>query len=254
MATRRLLAAAALAACVGAIAVPVVAAQDDRPDRARLVNVETPPTGQPTEPAKPPRSHTPRPPNEERPGIRETAARAIRVGQSWQVELDGDGPDTVSLVGPAGKGSVEAGEVELVVELTHSGIHRIGLPAGWSPEVVMQTVRTSGPPAILVRQEGEDSSTLWLYGWWDGRLGELAAPNIGIPLGNGFQVGDVFTTYWTIVTPRGRLITFRTPAEDAYQPHAADAWEWLASDGSLGLKALGALCQNADDVTWSRCP
>ena len=87
----------------------------------------------------------------------------IGVGESFTEDVDFDGrPDTIALEGTVTDGSVEDGDVELVVTTTSYGEKRWPVPAGWAPQVYARTIQIGMVDglSLLVSQEGGDSTTL----------------------------------------------------------------------------------------------
>lgn len=231
MVTRTLAYAVVVAACVVAVAVPVVIAQTGSGKVARLASGGTPEPGE---------------------------------GGSWKVvdrdegDVDGDGiADQVRLRRRGGE--YVGGPVRLEVELSGRGLvwtMALNDPLSTSIAGVIPLGRTElaqvvvwQTPRVLTK-----GSTLRVFGWRNGGLVEVPVLDEELPFGTGFAGRGVdFTTYWTTITSRGRLITFLTPARAAISPHAADVWEWQLDSRAISPKFVGTHCQHAGN-TWSPCP
>lgn len=230
MVTHTLAYAVAAAACAVAIAVPVVVAQTGGNTDARLASVDTPEAEQ---------------------------------GSSWQVvdrdegDVDGDGTEDQLRLRRRG-GEHGDGPVRLEVELSGGGlVWTLALKDPLSAYIAaVIPLGRSGRAHVVLWQTSRAltrGSALRVFGVRDGELVGVRVADEEVPFGGGFAgSGTDFTTYWTKLTRRGRLITFQTPAEEAISPHAADVWEWQLGGRVLSPEFLGTYCQPPN--SWSPCP
>lgn len=175
------------------------------------------------------------------PAMFPAVADAVGVGERVDFLFTSpDTPDSVRLEGKVDGDSVEAGQVELVVELGGAE-HRADVPAGWAPRLFTTLVAARGDaPAFLVEQEGGDSGTLTVFSFWNGELRALGQPE-GVPFGSGFQVqGDETQPFLTWITGDGALFTGLTldSSEGRYR-----VWRWTDDLGeTMVAEEVGEVC------------
>jgi hypothetical protein len=182
------------------------------------------------------------------------ATAEIVPGESFAAGVGGDSV-TVSLVGEVGPDTVDAGQVELVVSSPGIGTLRAPIPAGWGPSAYRTLVAGPAGPAVLVRQEGGDSSTMTVFGWSNGTLSPLRVEEAqdGPPFGGGFGAFDGETrSYTTWLTERGELFTRLASDADA-RAGRHQVWRWIADGAALRAEEVGTVCFDWQAGSASRC-
>lgn len=239
---RRWVYAAVAAACAAAIAVPFALTRDGDGTHEGVPPISEGPT--PTETPTP--TGTPSP-DRSSFSLAEQPDQ-IQVGGSWQVDLDGGGPDTVTLDGPVGRDQYEDGEVRLTVATTSGGTVSVPLPASYYLFVNEDPIVTSGVPALLVGSSGGDQATYRVFALREGALVELV-PTMGDPRLASFEGGATWQR--TQVTTDGRLVTLQGTLDGG--PEIARAWQWLPGDQTLTAADLGNYCRADGAVAWTPC-
>lgn len=169
----------------------------------------------------------------------------IGTGESFEADLGGSGPVTVTLelfVGAVDDGEVGEGDVSLLLTYQDGRELRAALPAGASPLASTTPVRWDQGPGILVRQEGGDSTVARVYAVRDGELVEVETSG-EVPLGNRFdEEAESAVSYWTWQAVSGELYTARQVEDET----SAEVWRWRASGDALTTEPLGVWCIDRD--------
>ena len=176
----------------------------------------------------------------------------IGMGESFQVDLDGGGMDTVALEPIAGVDGAE-----LIVTTTYGGELRLGIqrPAAYDPEVFTTPINVGSWDsfALLVADEGGDSSSMTLVTASDGEL--VAVEEQGdVPFGGGFR-GDDATPFRTWVGADDRMYTKVGPpltSSDSNAPAHIYLWQ-LGQGPRLFAVDLGTFCEDTIAGEITRC-
>jgi hypothetical protein len=175
------------------------------------------------------------------PDVFPAATETIGVGESFEVDLDGGGLDTIALESRA-----SADAADLVITTTYGGEQRLSLPwpAAYNPEVYTTPINVGSWEsfALLVADEGGNSSSMTLVTVSEGELVEVEEQG-DVPF-RSQPLADVSQETW--IGPGQILYTRVGPETGAAEP-VADLYTWDLTLGAgdrpvLTPTPLGAFC------------
>lgn len=187
------------------------------------------------------------------PTLLPTVEETLR-GERYAFGFSGpDNDDYAQLQGDFGEegGSVEEGQVELVVSLGGEE-HRAPVPEGQSPWLVPQTLALRGDaPAFLLVRSGGDTAVWEAYSFWNGELAELE-PAADIFLGSGVvEYRGEITEQRTWITPEGKMFTAILLDWETRRHHL---WQWDDNAGeTISTIDLGEACIDWETGEYGRC-
>lgn len=170
----------------------------------------------------------------------------IGVGESFEADLGGSAPVTVTLepfAGTVDDGEIAEGDVSLLLTYQDGRELRAALPAGASPLASTTPVDVGeAGPGIAVRQEGGGTSAMAVYVVRGSELVALATSG-EVPLGNTFdEWPEDAMSRWTWQATTGELYTARQFEGEL----AAEVWRWTADGESMTTEPLGVWCIDRD--------